>query len=61
VIEVDHRAPGLDDHAAHNLVIGVAWGATQGDEIAARLHVVPVSSSVDLHLEPVEADPEAGR
>ncbi len=57
----EDRASDIDDHAACCLVMDVAQGAVDVDEIATRLDVVPVSSPKAGHLDLVEAEPEAGR
>ncbi|MGA9115015.1 MAG: Fic family protein [Candidatus Dormiibacterota bacterium] len=60
-LDVNHRAPGIDDQAALRLAMDAAAGAVEVDQIATRLHVVSASSPEDVHLELVEAEPEAGR
>jgi death-on-curing protein len=44
-LDLNRHAADLDDQAAFDLVMEAAQGAVEVDEIAARLHVVPVKAS----------------
>ena len=45
LLDLNQHAPDIDDEAAFHLVMDAAQGAVEVDEIAARLHLVPVTST----------------
>lgn len=44
-LDLNQHSPDIDDEAAFHLVMDVAQGAVEVDEIAVRLHLVPVKGS----------------
>jgi len=44
-LDLNQHAPDIDDEAAFHLVMDAAQGAVEVDEIAARLHLVPVPAA----------------
>ena len=44
-LDLNQHAPDIDDQSAFHLVMDAAQGAVEVDEIAGRLHVIPVKAS----------------
>ena len=54
-LDLNQHAPDIDDQAAFHLVMDAAPGTVEVDEIAARLHVVPVPGTTRPAAAPVSS------